>query len=499
MGKKVRPFTRRVLQTLHRYQLLKEGDHILVALSGGPDSVALLLVLQELKERLSLGLSAAHVNHQLRGKESEQDEQFVHDLCRQLAIPIEVRRVDTRHVVRESGENLESCARRLRYEFLFEVAQKQGSRVATGHTLNDQAETFLMKLVRGAGPAGLSGISPLRVNWMGTPGTPLSVTVVRPLLGTVHQDVLDYLEDQNQTYRVDSSNQDLSLDRNWVRHQLIPLLEEKLNPALLEALQRSTELFGEVEEYLGRQGKEAFNRCRSGGDRGTRLRISTLEDLPAIIQKEVIRRAIATSKGDLRDINLKHVEEVFRLSRILSGKEIHLPGGLRVQREFEDLRFTLDPTPGRFSYPLKVPGEIYIKETSKCVAAGTSYARREKKREREKEREGERSREESVWIKWSGESLTVRNRRPGDMYRISLKSGEKKLKELFQKDRVPKSQRDRLVVVEGDNEIIWVEGFPVQPKYRASPSTARALEIRLRHETFGGEESLKKRGGKAEK
>ena len=301
----MRPFTRRVLQTLHRYQLLKEGDHILVALSGGPDSVALLLVLQELKERLSLGLSAAHVNHQLRGEESEQDEQFVQDLCRQLAIPIEVRRVDTRHAVRESGENLESCARRLRYDFLFELAQRQESRVATGHTLNDQAETFLMKLVRGAGPAGLSGISPLRVNWMGTPGTPLSVTVVRPLLGTVRQDVLDYLEDQNQTYRVDSSNQDLSLDRNWVRHQLIPLLEEKLNPALLETLQRSTELFGEVEEFLSRQGKEAFNRCRSGGDRGTRLRISALEDLPAIIQKEVIRRAIATSKGDLRDISLQ--------------------------------------------------------------------------------------------------------------------------------------------------------------------------------------------------
>ena len=491
----MRPFTRRVLQTLHRYQLLKEGDHILVALSGGPDSVALLLVLQELKDTLSLGLSAAHVNHQLRGEESEQDEQFVQDLCRQLAIPIEVRRVDTRHAVRESGENLESCARRLRYDFLFELAQRQESRVATGHTLNDQAETFLMKLVRGAGPGGLSGISPLRVNWMGTPGTPLSVTVVRPLLGTVRQDVLDYLEDQNQTYQVDSSNQDLSLDRNWVRHQLIPLLEERLNPALLETLQRSTELFGEVEEFLGRQGKEAFNRCRSGGDRGTRLRISALEDLPAIIQKEVIRRAIATSKGDLRDISLQHVQEVLQLSRILSGKEIHLPGGLRVQREFEDLRFTLEPPPGPFSYPLKVPGEIYIKETSKCVEARTRYARRERKREREQEKEGERNREESVWIKWSGESLTVRNRRPGDVYRTSMKSGEKKLKELFQKDRIPKSQRDRLVVVEGDNEIIWVEGFPVQPKYRAFPSTARALEIRLRHETSGGEEPLKE-GGK---
>jgi tRNA(Ile)-lysidine synthase len=489
MGKQVRPFTERVLQTIHRYQLLQEGDRIVVALSGGHDSVALLLVLQELKEKLSLGLAAAHLNHQLRGEESEQDEEFVCQLCQKLAIPIEVRQIDTGHAVRESGENLESCARRLRYHFLFEVACKQESRVATGHTLNDQAETFLMKLVRGAGPAGLSGISPLRVNWIATPGSPLSVTVVRPLLETGRQDVLDYLEDQKQSYRVDSSNQDLSLDRNWVRHQLIPLLEEKLNPALLETLQRSAGLFGEVEEFLARQGKEAFKRCRSGEDQGTRLRIGALEDFPAIIQKEVVRRAIATCKGDLRDINLKHVEEVLQLSRILSGKEIHLPGGFRVQREFEDLRFALEPPPDPFSYPLQVPGEIYIKETCKCVAA-----RRAKREGGKKEKEGKG--EQSVWIRWGGDSLIVRNRRPGDVYRPSLKSGEKKLKELFQKDRIPKSQRDRLVVVEGDKEIIWVEGFPVQPEYRASPGTARALEIRLRHATSEGERPLKEKAEK---
>ncbi len=163
-----------------------------------------------------------------------------------------------------------------------------------------------------------------------------------------------------------------------------------------------------------------------------------------------------------------------------------------MQREFEDLRFTLESPPDPFSYPLKVPGEIYIKEVCKGVAA-----RRARGEEGKKEREGEQ--EPSVWIMWSGDSLTVRNRRPGDVYRTSLKSGEKKLKELFQKDRIPKSQRDRLVVVEGDSEIIWVEGFPVQPKYRASPGTAQALEIRLRRETSGGERPLRKREKKAEK
>lgn len=481
----MRTLTRKVLQTIHRYQLLKEGDRVIVALSGGPDSVALLLALRELEESLSLRLCAAHLNHRLRGSESDQDEQFVRRLCHQFGLPIEVKGVNTKQEMRKSGENLESCARRLRYSFLSQLAQEEGSRVATGHTLNDQAETFLMKLVRGAGPGGLSGICPLRVNQFGTPQEPLSVTVVRPLLEVAHQEVLDFLADHNQSYRVDSSNQDLSFDRNWVRHQLIPLLKEKLNPALLETFQRTTELFREVEEFLAQHGKEAFERCRLGEYPETRLPIKELGDFPAIIAKEVVRHAVAAVKGDLRDINLKHIEEILRVSRTLSGKETHLPGGLKVQREFGELRFTLESPPGFFSYQLKVPGEIYVREVAKHVVA------RRGKREGERERNREIERGAAVVIQWSGESLTIRNRRPGDVYRTSSDAEGKKLKELFQKNRIPKSRRDKLVIVEGDNEIIWVEGFPAQPKYRASPSTARTVEIQVRNETSDREKLLK--------
>ncbi len=481
----MRTLTRNVLQTIHRYQLLKEGDRVIVALSGGTDSVALLLALRELEESFSLRLCAAHLNHRLRGSESDQDEQFVRRLCQQFGFPLEVKGVNTQQEMRKSGENLESCARRLRYSFLFQLAQEEGSKVATGHTLNDQAETFLMKLVRGAGPGGLSGIRPLRVNHFGPPQKPLSVTVVRPLLEVARQEVLDFLVDQNQSYQVDRSNQDLSFDRNWVRHQLIPLLKEKLNPALLETLQRTTELFREVEEFLTHHGKEAFERCRLGEYPETRLRIQELGDFPAIIQKEVVRHAVAATKGDLRDINLKHIEEILQVSRTLSGKETHLPGGLKVQREFGDLRFTLESPPGFFSYQLKVPGEIYVREVAKHVAA------RRIKREEKKQRESGGERGTAVVIKWSGESLTIRNRRPGDVYRTSLKAEGKKLKELFQKNRIPKSRRDKLVIVEGDNEIIWVEGFPAQPKFRASPNTARTVEIRVRNETSDREKLLK--------
>lgn len=162
-----------------------------------------------------------------------------------------------------------------------------------------------------------------------------------------------------------------------------------------------------------------------------------------------------------------------------------MPGGLKVQREFGELRFTLESPPGFFSYQLKVPGEIYVREVAKHVVA------RRGKREGERVRNREIERGAAVVIQWSGESLTIRNRRPGDVYRTSSDAEGKKLKELFQKNRIPKSRRDKLVIVEGDNEIIWVEGFPAQPKYRASPSTARTVEIQVRNETSDREKLLK--------
>ncbi|MDA2934359.1 tRNA lysidine(34) synthetase TilS [Acidobacteria bacterium AH-259-D05] len=458
----------RVVETIRRHQLLEEGDRVLVALSGGPDSVALLLALREVEESFSLQLSAAHVNHQLRGEESDQDEQFVRGLCREAGISLEVKQIDTQQEIEKSGENLESCARRLRYDFLFQLALRGNSRVATGHTLNDQAETFLMKLIRGAGPAGLSGICPLRVNRIETDGEPGVVTVVRPLLEIRRQEILDYLANQGQTFRKDRSNQDLSFDRNWVRHELIPLLQDKLNPALLETFHRATELFREIEEFLLEQGKEAFDRCKVSSEQETRIRIGELGNFPSIIQKQVVRQAALNSKGDLHNITLRHIAEVLQMSLSRSGKEIHLPGGLKVQREFDQLRFTLETGTCPFLYQLSIPGEIFVKEVGKSVGA----------------RRVEGGKQGLTLIKWTEESLTVRNRRPGDEYRLSLGSQKKKLKALFQKNRIPKSRRDKLLIIEGNNEIIWVEGFPPHPKYRVSRGGAGTVEIEVRHETL---------------
>ncbi len=460
-----------VVKSIERYTLLEKNTRVLVALSGGPDSVALLLVFNQLREIYPLQLLVAHVNHRLRGKEADEDEQFVRHLCHRFGLELGVKQLNTREEAKKRGANLEEFARLTRYGFLFELAQRQNSVVATGHTLNDQAETFLMRLVRGAGPAGLSGIHPLRWNQTGT-GEPQSPTmVIRPLLEQSRRDILGYLSRKQQGYQIDHTNQDLNFDRNWVRHQLIPSLEQRLNPKLLRAVGRTTRLLREMEDFLQQLGRSELQRCRHHDEGEVTLRISELMSLPPIVQKKVVRLAVRESKGDLRGISFQHIERILHLSQVLSGKEVHLSGNLKVQREFDRLRLTRKRVPQKFSYELNIPGEIYVKEVGKYVAA--------------RKVESDRRREGSILLRVSGEHLRVRNRRPGDWYHTSGMVSAKKLKELFQRWRVPKSKRDRLVILEIDHQIVWVEGLPVSPRFKVSSGWTEALEIEVRCERAG--------------
>ncbi|MEE2821588.1 MAG: tRNA lysidine(34) synthetase TilS [Acidobacteriota bacterium] len=459
----------KVLETVRRHQLFEAGDRIIVALSGGSDSVALLLVLKELTKSLSLHVSAAHVNHLLRGEESDEDERFVCDLCQEIGIPIEVQRVDTRREVRSSGENLQSCARRLRYDFFGQLALSPKHKVTTGHTLNDQVETFLMRLVRGAGSTGLSGISTLvRSSNLNTGSQTGTTMIVRPLLEVSRVDILAYLKENKQDYREDRSNRDLSYDRNWVRHELLPLLQNKLNPAIVETLHRSSQLFKEIDDYLVLHGRKAFEQCLVQQEGEIRIQIEELETFPSIIQKQVLRQGVMSTKGDLRGITFKHIAAVAELCTSGSGREVHLPGGLRVQREFEELRFTQESFSSAFWYQLSVPGKVRIKEAEKSIMV----------------RKVDKVEDKGIFVRWETDSLIVRNRRPGDEYRTSSRSGSKKLKELLQSKRISKSRRDKLLILEGNNQIMWVEGFPPHPDHRISSDDSVAIEIVVQSDTI---------------
>ncbi len=461
-------FEKAVLETIRQYDLLSGNERVLVALSGGPDSVALLLALKAVQEVQPLEILAAHINHQLRGTDSQRDQEFVVRVCCELGVQLYVKRLETRQKAEKAGRNLEEFARMQRYDFLFQTAQQKNAIVATGHNLDDQAETFLMKLIRGAGPAGLSGIHPVRINVYESH----SISVIRPLLETRRCEILDYLTRRGQNYRIDHTNEDLRLQRNWVRHHLLPTISKKLNPRLLHTLARTTGLFREMHEFLMRDARRAWAQCAKNDLGQVMLRIPQLQQLPLIVRKQVVRLALEECRGNLRGITLRHIESILDLAHCSSGRQVHLPGDLKVQREFDDLRF-LPKSPIRaFCYDLAIPGEIYVKEVGKFVTALRVPNDRKKR--------------DIVLLEFEGARLRVRNRRPGDRYSPRSRGPSRKLKRLLWEKRIPKSKRDQLLVFEVGERILWVEGFPFPP-----PPAAGAVAIEIRNETSGQENASK--------
>lgn len=449
----------KVRGTIERHGLLITGDTVLVACSGGADSVALLSVVKELASEFGISVRAAHLNHQLRGSESDADQAHVEGLCRNLGIPLDCENLDL-HQFQAQG-NLENAGRRARYDSLARIALPFGAVVATGHTLNDQAETFLMKLFRGAGPGGLSGIAVQRIHHDRT--NHRKAKVIRPLLGCTRSEVLEYLGERGLEFRTDRTNRDTRFDRNWIRHELIPLLERRFNPRLVEVLGRTSTLFHELDDLLERTTLSRLgDRLEDPSD--VRLPISLLSDLPDPLRRSAVRMAYRRVRGTLTDLTQRHVASSLELIEATSGKRVDLPGGVVAQREFEDLRIGPPPTDLRFSYRIDWPGEQVIPEVGKKVRVSAP----------DQEAQG--------WLALPEGSLIIRNRRPGDRYQVTWRSPEKSLKRIFMEHRIPVSRRGRLLIFEAAGRIVWVEGFP--PPGGNSPHRTSARLCAIEIETF---------------
>lgn len=265
--------TSRVIEAAERFKMLRGGETVTVALSGGADSCALLCVLNELKERLGITLKACHINHNLRGEESDRDERFVRELCERLGVPLTVYSVDVRAALGKH-ESIEEAARRLRYE-CFDKTTVSGGIIATAHTANDSAETVLMNLIRGTGTKGLSGIPPVRGSF------------IRPLIYCTREDTERYCTEHGIAYVTDSTNLIDDCTRNKIRHSVIPLLRE-FNPSFIAAVSRMTEAVGEDEAFLAEYSAKCAEECRvtRAGHRGYDSR--RLAELPDAVMFRVI-------------------------------------------------------------------------------------------------------------------------------------------------------------------------------------------------------------------
>ncbi len=307
------------------FNMLESKDSVLAAVSGGPDSVALLLSLLHLKQAYDLTIGIAHLNHQLRGGESLRDEAFVRDLAEQFSLPFFCGQKDVAAYAKDHRLSVEEAGREVRYDFFTRTADCHWYRkIAFGHNKNDNAELVLMNLLRGAGPKGLSGIPPVR-----------GKVFIRPLIRMTKQGILDFLKAEGQPFRIDESNTDTAYIRNAVRLRLMPFLESEFNPEIVDALGRLCHILRQEEDYLDAEAEKYFQACMiEKGDAFISFSKKRLSGLHPAMVNRVIRKGIGMMKKDLRRISLGHMSDIldFCFHRI-SGNSLDLPGQIRIYKK----------------------------------------------------------------------------------------------------------------------------------------------------------------------
>ncbi len=444
------------LKTIKTYNLFKENDFVLVAFSGGPDSSALLHLLLEFSEEYPLKIEIAHFNHKLRGRESEEDEEFVRGEAERLNIPVHIGSENVKEYAKLRKINLEEASSILRYNFLKMKAKEIGAnKIALGHTMNDQAETFLMRVLRGSGLKGLSSIFPVK-----------DEIFVRPLVELKRKEIEDYLKKKEIKWRLDKSNLSLKLLRNRIRLELIPYLEERFGKRLVEHLSKSAQLIREEDEINRMMEDEKFKEVVIYED-SLKMNLKLLKNFPVPLQRRLVRRFIEEVKGNLRRIGFYHIEEV----RILKKeREAHLPGKIILRREGDWLSQKKEQkTKIDYLYFWDISHPMEISE------AGISL--RAKVLETQEKIEFDDSKRAFIDFENVELPLTVRNRREGDIYRPLGSSGKKKLNEVFRQKGITPRERDLLPIILSKNEIVWSPGIPVSENFKLGKKTGKILMI----------------------
>jgi tRNA(Ile)-lysidine synthase len=465
----------RVLRTLRVHRMLPPRGRVLVALSGGPDSVALLHLLRELEGAGELVVAGvAHVNHRLRGESADADERSCRQLAADLGLSADVGSADVRALAKAEHRSLEDAARKARYAFLDAAADRAGAdAIAVGHSLDDQAETFLLRLIRGAGPRGLGSIRP-KVG-----------RVIRPLIEISREDLRAYVAERRLVFREDETNADVAIPRNRVRHQLLPQLRQ-FSPAVVDVLAREAEIAREDEDFLSGLAIDQASRIVLVTKRGIEVDVEGVRNLHPALASRVLREALdRAAPGQF--FGRDHIRAALALTTdaVADGAATSLPG-LAVRKVAGRLlvqkpgQAGAEPFSNSFRVPLSIPGEVALcgwTVSAHTLGDGQTPAG------------ALRARGGSVAVAASGLKLplAVRSRRPGDRFRpLGLGGRGRKLQDFLVDRKVSRSERDALpLVVDSDDRIVWVVGQSVAEDFRVTGSSQGVIFLKARR--LGGE------------
>ena len=452
-----------VRKTVRKYDMLQPGERVVVAVSGGADSVALLHALWAIRVDFHLSLVVAHINHGLR-PEGERESLWVGRMAGKFGIPFQSKKVDVRSFRKEKALTLQEAARELRYSFLQEVARKCGAaKIAWGHTADDQAESLIIRLLRGSGTRGLSGIPPIRDG-----------IHIRPLIEAWREEIEDFLGSQKISYLTDPSNQSFLYLRNRVRHELLPLLQ-RYNPRIRRILVQMADLFRAEEEFWRKHVDEKFPTVvRSRRKNGLSLDIPRLNAQPLPVRFRCLRSALQMVQGDLRRLSLSHI---WAIQGLLDGTEpnktLNLPQGLTVTRAYNVLNLTRsreETTP--FEYSVPGPGCVEILEIGRSMRFEVQSRKR-------KVRFEEFPNVALLDFDDLDFPLTIRTFRPGDRFQPLGMEGEKKVKDLFIDCKIPALYRKRVPILFRGDRLLWIAGIRIDHRARLKPETRNILRAEL--------------------
>jgi len=465
-----------VRETIAKYEIFNPGEKVVVGVSGGPDSLCLLHLLNRLPKELGITLHVAHLHHALRGEEADEDARFVERLATTWGFPATVEKRDVPAYAEREKLAIEEAARQVRYTFLAEVAERvEASSVAVGHNADDQVETIIMHWLRGAGTAGLRGMRPVQ-EW---PLPAIDLRLVRPLLEIPREEIEAYCQEHGLRPRFDRSNLDTTYYRNRIRHELLPLLE-KYNPNIREVIRRAALVIADDHDYLAREGQRAWEKVTREMEGALVFDLQAWEELHPSLQRQLLRQAIRNLRSDLRNIDWVHIEEARRaIGEKPAGTAVTLPRGLTLFRSYDT--FVIGDTHPTPEMPLieeemkiAVPGRSPLPEGIWEVVTEVLVGEEGKE---------EAFKNQAPWrgyldLDQAGRDLILRGRKPGDRFQpLGMGGQSKPLQEFMIDAKIPHHIRDRVPLVVSPQNIVWVAGYRIDERARVTERTERVLKI----------------------
>ena len=459
----------KVRKTIEDNGLIKKGDKVLVAVSGGPDSIALLYILAELSGRYDIELVVAHLHHMLRGKDADRDARFVRKMADDLSLPFIVDKVNVKIIAKTHRMSIEEAAREARYDFYSRAAAKFGaSKIATGHTLDDQAETILMRLLKGSGSLGLSGIPHKRKSG--------NILIIRPLLDVDRKAIDKYLKKNRVAARIDASNLNTVYFRNKIRNVLIPILEKDFNPRIKGVLASVASTFTAESSYLAWVAAKKIKRiCRTTKD-GVEVKIKDIIREHIAVQRLIVRQVLAYLAGSLKGITYKHWEVIESLMKGEARKEINLRGRIKAVKNNGKIIFTRKDADCKRIFDLKkaatlkVPGEVIIPGLGATIKAEVIKRRPDFKKKKDRSTE-------YVNGDIIGSYLKIRTKRAGDRMKPLGMASYKKLHDIFIDEKISRERRNMVPIVVSGSRILWVAGVRLSDEFKVNESTKRILKL----------------------